>query len=129
MAKAIDETRTENTLHTAAHGETRDWRKAMSDNVAYALLVYTGLQIFVTVGAMKEGSSSILPYFVLVILVAAIIPACRAFESRWKYLDNREAADPALSGQFRRDQIFLWVLAIGLPFLVTAIAKAVFALG
>ena len=70
MAKAIDETRTENTLQTAAHAETRDWRKAMSDNVAYALLVYTGLTIFVTVNAMKSGGGmSILPYLALVVLV------------------------------------------------------------
>ena len=30
----------------------RDWRKAMSDHVAYALLVYTGITIFGTVKAL-----------------------------------------------------------------------------
>ncbi len=29
-----------------------DWRKKMSDTIAYALLVYTGLQIFVTMQAL-----------------------------------------------------------------------------
>ncbi|MEP0562333.1 MAG: hypothetical protein ABJC54_12535, partial [Qipengyuania citrea] len=48
------------TGHTG--GRARDWRKAMSDNVALALLVYTGMQIFMTVGAMKQGVSSIVPY-------------------------------------------------------------------
>ena len=46
------------TGHTG--GRARDWRKAMSDNVALALLVYTGMQIFMTVGAMKQGVSPIL---------------------------------------------------------------------
>ena len=55
----------------------------MSDHVAYALLVYTGLQIFMTVKALTAGMSSILPYMALIILVAAIIPACRWFERRW----------------------------------------------
>ncbi|GAA4045736.1 hypothetical protein [Parerythrobacter jejuensis] len=106
---------------------TRDWRKSMSDNVAYALLVYTALQIFVTIQAMKAGVSSILPYFALIILVAGIIPACRAFERRWIHLSDDDAHDPARAGEFRRDQIFLWILAVGLPFLLTGVLKAVFA--
>ena len=128
MAKAIDDGRRNVSGYDQAHGALRDWRKSMSDNVAYALLVYTALQIFVSVAAMKEGTSSILPYLALVILVAAIIPACRAFENRWKFISDEEAHDPALSGQFRRDQLFLWVVAIGLPFLITGLAKAFFAL-
>lgn len=105
----------------------KDWRSAMSDHVAYALLVYTGLQIFVTVKALASGFSSILPYIALVILVAAIIPACRWFERRWTDLGDDQAHDPALAGAFRRDTIGLWLLAIGLPFLLTGIVKLVFA--
>ncbi|MBY6219325.1 hypothetical protein [Qipengyuania aquimaris] len=109
------------------HEHRRDWRKAMSDNVATALIVYTGLQIFVTVNALKEGVSSTLPYFALVILVAAIIPACRWFEKRWKDLSDAEAADEDLRPAFRRDQFLLWALAVGLPFVLTGILKAIFA--
>jgi hypothetical protein len=58
-----------------------DWRKRMSDNIAYALLVYTVLQIFVTMGALHGKGGSMLPYFALIMLVAAIIPACRRFEN------------------------------------------------
>ena len=47
----------------------RDWRKAMSDHVAYGLLAYTALQIFVTVKALSEGSSTALPYLALIVLV------------------------------------------------------------
>ena len=128
MAKAVDRTHTGIATGEAEFAQAKDWRKSMSDNVAYALLVYTGLQIFVTVGALKEGASSILPYLALVVLVAAIIPACRSFEERWKTMSDADAHDPAFAGQFRRDQLLLWLLAIGLPFLLTGLAKAFFAL-
>ena len=105
-----------------AAGRQRDWRTAMSDNIAYALLVYTALQIFMTISAMKKlAEGSMLPYFSLIVLVAAIIPACRRFERRWDTLSNEQAADPSLRGWFRRDQAFLWLLAIGLPFLLTGL--------
>ncbi|MFZ9395429.1 MAG: hypothetical protein ACO25F_05125 [Erythrobacter sp.] len=105
-----------------------DWRKAMSDNVAYALLVYTGLQIFVTVHAIRDGLHSILPYLALIVLVAGIIPACRWFEKRWSGLTDEQAADEAYTDAFRRDRLMLWVLAIGLPFLLTGMFKGVAAL-
>lgn len=102
-----------------------DWRKSMSDNVAYALLVYTGLQIFMTIGAMKNlAAGSILPYFSLIVLVAAIIPACRRFERRWEKLSDDQGHDPALRGYYRRDQALLWLLAIGLPFVLTGLILA-----
>jgi hypothetical protein len=105
----------------------RDWRRSMSDNVAYALLVYTALTIFVTVTAMKTEGMSILPYLALVVLVAGIIPACRRFEKRWRDLPDAAAADEALAPAFRRDQVLLWALAIGLPLVLTAIFKVLFA--
>ncbi len=110
--------------HADVQGKVRDWRKSMSDHVAYALLVYTGLQIFMTVHAMKEGSTSVMPYFALIVLIAGIIPACRWFERRWRDLSDEDAADKSLLGAFRRDIIALWILAIGLPFLLTGAWKA-----
>ena len=121
----MNSTLREDTAHKIA-SRGRDWRKSMSDNVAWALLVYTGLTIFVTVAAMKTQGMSILPYLSLVVLVAAIIPACRAFERRWRDLSDAEAADEALAPRYRRDQLFLWVLAIGLPILLTGVFKMVF---
>lgn len=117
MARALDG----DTGHHAARPV--DWRKRMSDNIAWALLIYTTLQIFVTMGALHARGTSLLPYFALVVLVAAIIPACRRFERRWARLDDVQAADPSLRGHFRRDQLVLWLLAIGLPFLVTGMFK------
>jgi hypothetical protein len=98
-----------------------DWRKRMSDNIAYALLVYTVLQIFVTMGSLENRGGSMLPYFALVILVAAIIPACRRFETRWNRLSDAQAADPQFKSFYRRDQMWLWVTAIGLPFAVSGL--------
>ena len=103
---------------------TADWRRKMSDHIAYALLVYTALQIFVTVGALKTGGESLLPYLALIVLVIAIIPACRRFESRWNRLSDEQAHDPALAPYYRRDLIALWALAIGLPFVLTCLFKA-----
>ena len=101
-----------------------DWRKKMSDHIAFALLVYTGLQIFVTMSALHgSAGGSLLPYFALIILVIAIIPACRLFERRWNRLTEVQAHDPALRRYFRRDLLVLWLLAIGLPFLVTGMFK------
>jgi hypothetical protein len=108
-----------------ARTRVRDWRRAMSDHVAYGLLVYTGLQIFMTVKALSEGTSGLLPYLALIVLVAGIIPALRWFESRWSALDDAQAADEAYAAAFRRDTIGLWLLAIGLPFVLTLLCKAV----
>jgi hypothetical protein len=96
-----------------------DWRKRMSDHIAYALLVYTGLQIWVTMATLETKGGSLLPYFALVVLVAAIIPACRRFEKRWNRLNDVQAADPSFASYYRRDRMWLWVLAIGLPLVIT----------
>ncbi len=104
-----------------ARAKPLDWRKRMSDNIAYALLVYTALQIFVTMGMLESKGGSLLPYFALIILVAAIIPACRRFEKRWNRLNDVQAADPQFASYYRRDQLWLWLLAIGLPFAVSGL--------
>ena len=54
MSKALDRT------VASEAAQSRDWRKGMSDTVAYSLLAYTGLHIFVTVGAIQEtGAKSL----------------------------------------------------------------------
>ena len=104
-----------------------NWRKRISDHVAYGLLVYTGLHIFVTMGALKTGQGSILPYFSLVVLVGAIIPGCRWFEKRWERRGDAAAADPALAGKFRRAVVVIWLAALGLPLILTGLFKAAIA--
>lgn len=105
-----------------------DWRKKMSDNVAYGLLVYTGLQIFVTMHEIQGTSASILPVFVLVMLVAAIIPMFRQFERRWEHLTDEQAHNMAFKAAFRRDQAKVWLLAAVLPFVITGGFKLLSAL-
>ncbi|WP_246021727.1 hypothetical protein [Alteraurantiacibacter aquimixticola] len=95
----------------------------MSDHVAFGLLVYTGLQIALTTLVLKTNHSSILPYFALILLVFAVIPACRLFEARWSELDDAQAADPALESLFKRDRALVWLSALGLPFALTGLFK------
>ncbi len=106
-----------------ASSKPLDWRKRMSDHIAYALLVYTALQIFVTMGTLHAQGGSLLPYFALVMLVAAIIPACRLFERRWNRLSDVQAADPEFAPFYRRDLMWVWSMAIGLPFTITGLFK------
>ena len=112
----------------AMQGHALDWRKRMSDTVAYSLLVYTSLQIFVTLRTLEGEGGSMLPMLALVVLVAGIIPMFRHFERRWEKLSDDEAADPALHGAFRRDQLATWAVAIGLPFLLAAVFRALVSL-
>ncbi|KAJ8136587.1 hypothetical protein OY671_010200, partial [Metschnikowia pulcherrima] len=71
-----------------------DWRKRMSDTVAYALSVYTGSQIFVTMQAIEGDSASALPSSASVVSVRAIIPMFRRFERRWEHIGDAAAPDP-----------------------------------
>lgn len=100
----------------------------MSNHVAYALLIYTSLQIFVTTSTLRAQGGSLMPYLALVVLVVAIIPACRSFEQRWERLSDDQAADPHFERAFRRDRLVLWIMAIGLPFLLTGLFKGLGAL-
>lgn len=107
----------------ALPGHALDWRKRMSDTVAYSLLVYTSLQIFVTLRTLEGSAGSMLPMIALVVLVAGVIPMFRHFERRWEALSDLEASDPALRSDFRRDQLATWSVAIGLPFLLAAVFR------
>lgn len=104
-------------------GQALDWRKRMSDTVAYSLLAYTSLQIFVTLRTLEGSGGSMLPMIALVVLVAGIIPMFRHFERRWEALSDAEAADPARRTDFRRDQLAVWAVAVGLPFLLAAVFR------
>ena len=104
MAQAAYDEETE----ARTEGKKLDWRKRMSDHIAYALMVYTALQIFVT--------------------VALVIPACKTYESCWMKMSDEQAADPSYEPRYRKSVIGLWVVAIGLPFLLAGLFKALYAL-
>ncbi|MDP3550263.1 MAG: hypothetical protein Q8R81_07695 [Novosphingobium sp.] len=123
MNKALNSQSAQVASVQAASSAKVDWRKKMSDNVAYGLLVYTGLQIFVTMHEIQGTSASILPLFVLVVLVAAIIPLFRQFERRWEALTDEQAHNMAYKAAFRRDQIRVWLLAAILPLVITGVYR------
>ena len=103
----------------AAHSRThKSYAKRISDHVAVALVVYTLALIFVTSPAMESKGTSILPYFMLVIFVAMVIPACRNMERRWIKLEASELGHGGLETRFTTDRVKLWVAALGIPVLL-----------
>ena len=95
--------------------KTVRWDKKMSNNSAVALLVYTMLQIFVVLKFIETKGMSIAPYFGLVLLVGVIIPVCRKYEKRWRNVDSFGLTGHSLAARFRKDQIALWTLTLGIP--------------
>tara|TARA_R110000824_G_scaffold99123_2_gene236214 strand:- start:1003 stop:1401 length:399 start_codon:yes stop_codon:yes gene_type:complete len=100
------------------------WDKKMSNNCAAALLVYTLMQIFFVLSFIETKGISIAPYFGLILLVAVIIPFCRNFEKRWAKINNSGLTEQSIASKFRSDQVVLWILALGLPFLFAGLIKA-----
>ena len=98
--------------------EASSFGKRMSNHIAYALVVYTAVLIALVAPQMEGKGMSILPYFLLVVLVGLAIMPCRNLERRWKAADTQDTT--GLSGSFRRDAIMLWFAAIGLPVLLMA---------
>ncbi len=104
------------------------WEKRISNHVAYALLAYTGLQIFVVMGAIKGEGMSILPYLGLIALVGIVIPLCRRVEKRWQALSRSDRSDAGLTQIYRSDRLGIWLFAIGFPFGFVLLVKGIAAL-
>lgn len=97
------------------------WDKKMCGQVAWALLLHTTLLIFFVTTKMESPGTSILPYFLLVIMVGMFIGIGRHYDRRWRVLGPSELSHGSKMARFRLDQAKLWVLAIGLPFLWAAL--------
>ena len=93
----------------------KSYSKRMSDHVAVALVVYTLMLIFLVTPTIESSGTSIFPYFVLVLLVAAVIPLCRNVERRWQALDTMAHLGDGLEPQYFADRLKLWVAAIAIP--------------
>jgi len=93
----------------------KSYSKRMSDHVALALVVYTLMLIFVVTPTIESSGTSIFPYFVLVLFVAAVIPLCRNLERRWQALSATAGADSGLETQYVADRLKLWSAAIAIP--------------
>ncbi len=96
--------------------ETASHAKRMSTHIAYALVVYTLLLIFEVSPQMASKDMSILPYFILVALVAMVIIPCRNLERRWQMIDVQDA--DGHDSQYTREVVLLWLAAIGIPTLL-----------
>ena len=106
--------------HTRAH---KSYAKRISDHVAITLVVYTLALIFVTSPAMETKGTSILPYFMLVVFVAMVIPACRGMERRWQALEASDLGDGGLHTRFVVDRVKLWVAAIAIPLILAGLFR------
>lgn len=104
------------------------WEKRISNHVAYALLAYTGLQIFVVMGAIKGEGMSILPYLGLIALVGIVIPLCRRVEKRWQRLTRSGASETELTAAYSSDRLGIWLFAIGFPFAFVLLVKGLAAM-
>lgn len=93
----------------------KSYSKRMSDHVAFALVVYTLMLIFLVTPTIESTGTSIFPYFILVLLVGAVIPACIRLERRWQVLDTGAHMDGDLQSRYVADRIKLWVAAIAIP--------------
>lgn len=106
----------------AAHMHSqKSCSKRICNEVAYALVVYTLALIFITSPAIHFGDMSIMPYFVLVLLVGLAIPFLRGLERKWQAIEASGVERPA--SDFTADRIKLWGLAILMPIIFMAIAK------
>ncbi len=97
--------------------------KTMCSEVAYALLIHTLMLIMITSHALETSGISIFPYFLLVFFVGIAIPYLRGLERKWQNVDTTDDRD--VRKQFASDRIGLWSLAIVMPIIYFAIAKAI----
>jgi hypothetical protein len=93
----------------------KSYSKRMSDHVAFALVVYTLALIFLVTPTIESSGTSIFPYFVLVLLVGAVIPLCRNLERRWQALDANARPGDGLETRYFADRLKLWAAAIAIP--------------
>ena len=94
---------------------TRYWHRKMSNNLAWALVLFTGLQIAVISGVVATGASTILYHLGIAVLIAAVVPAARNMERRWESLSQSDLSGLRLAALFRVDQLKLWGTALFLP--------------
>lgn len=91
------------------------WHRRMSNNLAGALVLFTGIQICVISGVVATGATTLLYHLGIAVLIAAIVPAARNMERRWEMLTQSDLFGQGLAARFRVDQLKLWGTALFLP--------------
>jgi len=112
-------------MHRDSTHSENSFSKRMCTNVAWALITYTMMLIFVVTPQMPHEGMVIWPYFLLVVFVAMMVPFCRKIERRWRTLDDSELSDSGLKTRFAIDRTKLWMVAIGVPLLLSAFFIAI----
>ncbi len=107
----------------AQKAKPKSYAKRMSDQIAVALIIYTLLLIFLVTPSLASGMR-IWPYFLLVVMVAAVIPFLRGVDHRWQILENSELSDRGLYLRFKQDTGKLCVLAFGIPLILAGVCSA-----
>lgn len=102
--------------------QPKGYAKRISDHIALALVVYTLMLIFIVTPNLA-AETRIWPYFLLVLLVAAVIPFFRMLDHRWQALEKSELGQGGLDARFAIDKVKLWIVAIGLPILLTFVFR------
>ncbi len=105
-------------MHSSAARGEKTYAKKINDHIALALIAYTMALIFGVTPAMKTEGGSILPYFLLVVFVALMVPFCRNIDNKWKKLDGSELGDSNLKSRYAIDRTKLWMVALGVPILL-----------
>lgn len=109
---------------SAAQGkQKKPYTKRISDHIAYALIVYTLMLIFLVAGAIKTSSMSVAPYLLLMLFVALVIPMARKLEKKWEMFDSSELSDNSLRKHFAMDRIKLWLGTFSLPLILMVVCK------
>jgi hypothetical protein len=111
--------------HSHIPHKAKSFGQRMSNHAAVALVIFTLMLIFLVTPEMKFGETSIFPYFLLFIFVAALIPFLRRLQYRWDALDNSELSQNGLRTRFLMDVMKIWVAAIGAPFVLMAFFKTI----
>ena len=110
--------------HSVQHSRSHmSCAKRMSTHIAYALVVYTLLLIFIVSPELETKGMAIWPYLALVAQVGAVIPVCRNIERRWQALDAGNSGE--LEGRLKFDDVKLWAGAVGMPVLLMLLFKVI----
>ena len=106
--------------HHNAETKHKSYAKRISTHIAYALVVYTMMLIFLVSPVLKGAEMAIWPYFALVALVAAVILPCRNIEKRWQHIEEHSRS---VETHFLVARIKIWASAIGIPLAIMLVAR------
>ena len=101
------------------------YARRMSTHLAFALVVFCLLQIFIVA---RMGGSLVL-HLGIIVAIGGFGVAARRLERRWELLDGGGLSDDGLSLRYRRDVAQLWLTSIASGLLwipVAVIFRALF---